>query len=287
MAKKRGRPKKETGITLGEQKPVAVIEPDVPAIADANALIARAIDKGLPVESMERLLAMRRELRAEWAREQYFKALAIFQQRCPEIKKTKGVKNDDGTIRYRYAPLESIVAQVKNLLEECGFSYVLKPKQTVTEFVAVCVAHHKDGHEEVTEFAVPLGAEKYMTEVQKVGARNTFAKRYAFCNAFGIMTGEDDTDALDGSEKPAKRREQQVIDVTPRPAPVDTRTEAEVAHDKLLMLYKQMVGLKLYTPEELDGKIKQAQVAMDKKDLNSLTDLYNAWSIETKERQKK
>ena len=34
-----------------------------------------------------------------------------------------------------------------------------------------------------------------MSAQQKVGAALTFAKRYAFCNAFGIMTGDEDNDA--------------------------------------------------------------------------------------------
>ena len=52
---------------------------------DPQALLAQAIDKGMPVESMERLLAMRREMKAEYARDQYFKALAGFQHECPVI----------------------------------------------------------------------------------------------------------------------------------------------------------------------------------------------------------
>ena len=80
---------------------------------DAEALIAKAIDKKVPVETMERLLMMRRELKAEWAKAEFDKALAAFQAECPIIKKTKSVKTDTGDIAYQYAPLESIVEQVK------------------------------------------------------------------------------------------------------------------------------------------------------------------------------
>ena len=280
---KRGRPKK--AVVKAETAIALVEEPKLPVAVDAESLIARAIDKNLPIESMERLLTMRRELKEEWAKEQYFKALAKFQKMCPEIKKTKVVLNENGTIRYKYAPLESIVAQVKELLDECGFSYVLKPKQTETEFVAVCIAHHKDGHEEVTEFAVPLGAEKYMTEVQKVGARNTFAKRYAFCNAFGIMTGDEDTDALEVNGKKNVIIPKWRPEVERPVTPVDPKQEMEVAYKRLLALYKQMEALKLFTDAELEEKKQQGAAAKD--NLNSLTDLFEAWSQETKERQRK
>ena len=54
--------------------------------SDPLALIAQAIQAGhtIPVDTLERLLAMRRELKAESAREAYFGALTDFQARCPE-----------------------------------------------------------------------------------------------------------------------------------------------------------------------------------------------------------
>lgn len=60
--------------------------------------------------------------------------------------------------------------------------------------------------------------------------------------------------------------------------------QVDLAHTRLLALYKQMVALKLFTPEELAIKTEQAKKAAG--NLASLTDLYEAWSQETKERQK-
>jgi hypothetical protein len=60
-------------------------------VPQAEALIAKAIEHNLPVESLERLLDMRERLRAEQAREAYFTGLARFQAGCPVIPKTKCV----------------------------------------------------------------------------------------------------------------------------------------------------------------------------------------------------
>jgi hypothetical protein len=90
---------------------------------DAEALIAKAIDKNVPVETMERLLVMRRELKAEWAKGEFDKAIAAFQAECPIIKKTKAVRTDTGEVAYKYTPLESIVEQIKGILRKNGFSY--------------------------------------------------------------------------------------------------------------------------------------------------------------------
>src|SRR3712207_2584294 len=102
--------------------------PDEPAPRHMQAftpemLIAQAIEKQVPVETMERLLAMRRELKAERAKEQYNRAMAGFQGECPTIQKTKEVKTNSGKVAYRYAPIESIQEQTKHLIQKYGFSY--------------------------------------------------------------------------------------------------------------------------------------------------------------------
>ena len=164
------------------------------AVEAPERLIALAIEKGVSVETMEKLLAMRRELKQEAAKEAYFKALGAFQAECPVIEKTKAVKNKGGSVVYRYAPLESIVEQVRAILTKHGFSYNTDTSQSEQELTVMCVSHHVAGHSETTKIAVPIGSD-YMTAQQMVGSARTFAMRYAFCNAFGILTGDEDTDA--------------------------------------------------------------------------------------------
>lgn len=157
-----------------------------------ETLISQAIDKGLDVATMERLLAMAERLDAKHAKEAFDSAMAAFQAQCPIIAKTKHGYN------YMYAPIESIVAEVKALLQHHGFSYAV---QTVTEgktVTATCIAKHSQGHSESSSFTVPIDMRdnKATSETQRVAAALTFAKRYAFCNAFGILTGDADTDSV-------------------------------------------------------------------------------------------
>ena len=177
---------------------VAVVHENTPAPYEnsAEALIAQAIEKGTSVDTMERLLAMRRELKSEWSKEQYDKAMAAFQASCPTIKKTREVKTDGGKVAYRYAPIESIVYQVKDALKANGFSYTTG-MELKDEAVRVTVrVTHQAGHSEETSMEVPFGSQtKVMSKSQVAAAATTFAKRYAFCNAFGILTGDEDTDA--------------------------------------------------------------------------------------------
>ncbi len=187
--------KKQTELEI---TPAEEVGGNLPAVNnfDAQALIKSAIENKVDIGTMERLLAMRREIKAEFAKEEYDKAMAAFQSDCPIIKKTKPVKNDTGKVLYNFAPIESIVAQVKDLIKKHGFSYTTNQKlegDKVTAFVKVI---HDKGHSEITDMTVPLGTKTaIMSASQVVSGATTFAKRIAFCNAFGILTGDEDNDA--------------------------------------------------------------------------------------------
>lgn len=188
-------------------KAVAVISQQIPQIQTPEVLIAQAIDKGVSVETMERLLAMRRELKAEQAKEAFDADMATFQAKCPTIKKTKSVRTKAGIVAYSYAPLESIVEQVKSLLCEHNFSYAVNTETSEGKVKAICAAKHKLGHSESSSIELPFGNKTdIMSQTQVVAAALTFAKRYAFCNVFGILTGDEDNDAVktETNKAPAK-----------------------------------------------------------------------------------
>lgn len=181
----------------------------MPAI-NIGALLSLAVEKGVPVDTMERMLAMRAQMKAEAARESFFRALATFQSVCPVVAKTKDVMNKSGgSVRYSYAPLDSIIVQVRELLQSHGFAFRFESSTKDTTVTATCIVTHCDGHSESSCFDARIDPESFMNVQQRYGSALTFAKRYAFLNAFGILTGDEDDDAQ--STKPdgptAKRME--------------------------------------------------------------------------------
>lgn len=179
------------------EKPVSAIANVNPSVGDVNIdnLINLAITNNVNVETLERLMTMRDKLKSEWAREQYYSDMAKFQNECPTIRKTKSVPTKDGKTAYKYAPLEQIIKQVKPLLDKYGFSYTTKMELKPDGVKVVVVSQHRCGHTEETPMEVPFGAQtNIMSQTQVVAAATTFAKRYAFINAFGIMTADDDND---------------------------------------------------------------------------------------------
>lgn len=190
-----------------EKKEVALVEKQEvsPFQVNPEVLIAQAITQGVPVETMERLLAMRKELKAEWAKEQYDLAMANFQSECPIIEKKKVVKDNDGKALYSYAPLEVIVAQVRELVKDNKFSYAIKTETKDKSVISTCVVKHSSGHSEEYPVEVPYGTKtRAMSDSQVTASALTFAKRYSFCNAFGILTGDEDNDGADLKVAPPK-----------------------------------------------------------------------------------
>ena len=206
-----------------------------------EGFISQAIEKGLPIETIERFLDMRRQFRADQAREAYVMAMAQFQKECPVIAKTKAVMNKDKTaVTYRYAPLDSIVLQVKDALGNNNLAYNFREERSEdgTKVTVICTIRHSMGHSEESSFTVDVGAEAYMSDTQKYGARNTFAKRYAFMNALGILTGDEDTDARELTKKapklnPATNKKALIISQLRKLGVKDTK-DPDLVRDKIV-----------------------------------------------------
>lgn len=183
--------------TKKEKTEVAIVD------NSAEALISQAITNKVDVGTMERLLAMRTQMKAERAKEAFNRAMGLFQAECPTIVKTKEVFTRDGRSAYKYAPIESIVSQVKVPLERNGFNYTTQIDLTEKGVKATIKVTHVEGHSEETSMEVPLGSKtQIMSDSQVTAAASTFAKRYAFCNAFGILTGDDDNDGAKFDQSP-------------------------------------------------------------------------------------
>jgi hypothetical protein len=164
--------------------------------ATPMTLIAQAIQNNIPVETMEKLMDLQDRWEAKQAKKAYDESMANFQAECPIIKKSKQAKDNSGKVLYKFAPIEDIDAQTKDLRNKHGFSHSFKTLTAADKITAICIVKHISGHSEESDFEVPsTGGTSIMSGPQKAAAALTFAKRYAFCNSFGIMTSDEDNDA--------------------------------------------------------------------------------------------
>lgn len=173
-----------------------------PADNSVEGFISQAIQQQLPVETIERFLAMRKELKADQAREAYVRAMAKLQGELPTIKKLKA---NDGT-GSKYAPLEDIISQTRKVISENNFSYNWDTKTTATSIEVVCKATHADGHVETSTMVSDVAeGTKVNTAPQKAAITITYLKRYTLCNLFGIVVADEDMDARNEKSNPKQK----------------------------------------------------------------------------------
>lgn len=162
-------------------------------------LLRMAVEKGnVDVQTLERLMVVRKEILAETAKRDFFDALAAFQSECPIILRSRAGHEN----RYNYAPLERIVKDVTPYLTKHGFSHQEDGVVTEGWVEAIVTVTHRGGHREEKHFKVPAESKAGMSPQQKYGAAMTYATRYAFCAAFGIRTADRDSDCAAGAEGP-------------------------------------------------------------------------------------
>lgn len=208
-----------------------------------ESLIALGIQKGMPVEALEKLMNLAKEVRERRAAEAFNEAMAAFQAECPIVRQRTPVMNKDGkTVRYLYAPLEQIVEDVKPYLTKNGLSYWFETKDEIgtaegtdergnkfsypmSYMTTTCVLQHRLGHAKRSSFRVPIQKSGHMSPVQEVGSSSTFAKRYSFCNVTGVIVGLEDDDGRGGvgttdeEQKPTQASNKQPTQATNGSAP--------------------------------------------------------------------
>jgi hypothetical protein len=194
-----------------------------------DRFIELALNKQVPVETLERLLAMQKEIMAANAKAAYDAALSAFQAECPIIHKGTEVRNSTakgGGLRYRYAAMDSIISQIREPLAKHGFSYDVDTRITEAGWIeAIVTATHVAGHSKTKVFSVPIDKDAFMNEQQKVAAARTYALRYCFTGIFGIMTGDEDDDAgsLDKDKTAPAPQQQKTPQAEQSKAPTTTQ----------------------------------------------------------------
>lgn len=219
------------------------LERSIQGEVDVATMLMRAVELNLDVEKMERLYALREQIKAEHARESFYRAIAEFQAICPKIPKRRQVMQGD-KVRYKYASIDDITEVIKAPLAQTGLSYSWKP-ETIYEnnkptIKSTCVIKHVDGHKEESEFTVPVMSSDFMNQIQWYGSARTYANRYSLCDALGISPeDDDDADTIPRTDTKTMYQPERKSaatakkpEATMKPAPAKTESKASVTLTK-------------------------------------------------------
>ena len=165
--------------------------------------------KAFPIETLERLMALAKDQRAEQARLAFFVAFNSVQEAMTPIRRTA---ENAGTTSL-YAKLETVTKMLDPLIVSWGFSRSLTTEpSTIAEHVRfVIVIRHVEGHEErygidaPNDYAGPQGA-LVKTKLHGMGSSFSYCERILLCKAFGVqIVADDDGNAAAGVGPGAER----------------------------------------------------------------------------------
>lgn len=181
-----------------EAQPLAALP--APSVGEMLAMVVRGVtEKGLTAENaqvMEKLMGLYERAEARQAEKDFNTAFVRLQDVMPKVNATVAVHCKDGSDKYKFAPLENIIAEVGPCLKECGFSFSFSQKPDNDGLIEIFTLRHVGGHSHSNEFRVRTGSGPPGCSItQADGAASQYARRYAFCDGLGIVISHIDRDA--------------------------------------------------------------------------------------------
>lgn len=221
-----------------------------------NKLLEMALDKEVPVEALEKLVALSERVQDRTSSQEFADAMSRFQEECPSISKTSraNIATKSGMrYSYNFADLDHIVKTIRPVLARHGLSFTWDSETGAGTIKVVCIISHVNGHKEQASFACPTESpSSQMSGQQKVAAALTFARRQSLVQALGLTTTEPDADG--GESVGETITESQVADI------MALADEVNADWDKFLQY------LKVERIEDLPAvKFRQAVSALETK----------------------
>lgn len=160
-------------------------------------LISQAIQSGLDMAGLEKLVALQERWEASQARKAFFEAFTKFQSEAPELRKTKDVDFETktgGRTNYKYAPLADIARQIGKTLKDNDLSYRWEIQDDAASIKVTCLVSHVAGHTEQTTMTASPDTSGAKNAIQARGSAIEYMKRYTLIGALGLTTADSDID---------------------------------------------------------------------------------------------
>ena len=191
---------------LVEDGRTSVLAPQVASgPAAVLALMAQAVERGMPVETMQSLQEMFHKEQDREAGREFADAMARFQETCPAIPKTASTskvgEQSGAKFSFTYAPLDTIAATVGPHLHKHGLTYSWDTEAGDKGLTCTCTLRHRNGHSVSARFACPTDSSLSVGSQQKFGAALTYARRYSLIQVLGLTTTGSDEEQAASSER--------------------------------------------------------------------------------------
>jgi len=176
-----------------------------PAVIQEDPIF-RLAEKGIDMDKLERLIAMRERQEDRENKRAFDLHFAEMQHAFSALgpaPKTKDVEN-----KYKYAPINTLVKHYGRTIAEHGFSFRFYETTLDDGRLQVFVDISGHGHTTTNSKVMPgyepdtggQSGKKIMNVLQAEGVRSTYGQRYVFIAGLGLVSENDDTDGLGFAE---------------------------------------------------------------------------------------
>jgi len=185
------------------------VERSAPAIADMMKDVIRGGVTKENVEAMTQLVKLYEHMQDRDREAEFAQAFNALQSEMKKVKAMKPVPDRHGVTKYKFAPYEEIMDQVKPLLEKHHFTLSFSSDFKEGRIYKICTLQHISGHSKETRFGCNIGSgPPNASAAQADGAASTYAKRFALCDALNIIIESDHDANVEGTAiSPEKARE--------------------------------------------------------------------------------
>jgi hypothetical protein len=164
-----------------------------------------------------------------------------------EVQKLKlTAKKDTEGYNYKYADLEEVWNSLSGPLKNYGLVVIQTPQNDVLQ---TSVIHVASGQSVTSEIPL-MTSEDSKNHMQDLGAAITYARRYALCSMFNIITNDDDNNS-NTTEKPAR--------------PVASTTSVGKPSEKQINFARALLQKAGYSEEAITARLAGVKTGLDAK----------------------
>lgn len=179
------------------------LNPDpITAIRDGSpaSMMLAAVNKGIPLEQLEKMMELQERWEANEARKAYNTAFAAFKDEAIRIIKNREV-NAGPLSGKKYAELFAVVNAVTPALSKHGLSASWRITKDEKDWIEVtCTIKHISGHSESVAMGGPPDEGGAKNKIQARASTVSYLERYTLKAITGLSEQEDDKD---GNQPPA------------------------------------------------------------------------------------
>jgi len=156
--------------------------------------LASAVQRGLPVETLNALMDFQERHAAFEARKAFDAAMAAAKSEIPVILKNREVDftSAKGRTYYKHEDLAGIAKIVDPILAQHGLSYRFNTVTDKDGVTVTCIVSHRDGHSEKNTLNAGSDNSGNKNSIQAIGSTITYLQRYTLKAALGLAASNDD-----------------------------------------------------------------------------------------------